>query len=233
MAARLLLLRYTFPVQQPSGDLTNITFDQFVSFLFDRQLSSDPKNDSRSELYHDVGIEFDARTVCAYYIRLFRRPGFLLTRFTKAQLEQGFWRIEGPVLECSVNNLIHDSDLSLAAREECIDSMADLFEHLFINEPLDTSVQMWWDALCYDWHCGNRKRERGGEDQLLQDIFFRTLGKVLAQDSWICQGAALHGLGHLHHPDTKSLIADFLETHPLLSKEEREYALAAADFKVL
>jgi hypothetical protein len=220
-------------MDQPSSDLTNISFDDFVSFLFDREPSSDSKNDAPSPLYHDVGIEFDAPTICDYYVRLFRQPAFLLTRFTKPQLEQGFWLIQGHVLECSANNLIHYSGLSLSAREKCIDSMADLFEYLFINEPLDTSVHMWWDALCYDWHCGNRKREDGGEDQQLQDIFFRTLAKILALDSWICQGAALHGLGHLHHPETKSLIAHFLNTHPSLTEEERQYALAAASFNVL
>jgi hypothetical protein len=65
---------------------------------------------------------------------------------------------------------------------------------------------MWWDSLCYDWHCGNKKRENGGDDLELQDIFFNTLVKVLALDSWICQGAALQGLGHLHHPDTAQVV---------------------------
>lgn len=85
--------------------------------------------------------------------------------------------------------------------------MAVLFERLFVNEPLDTSIHMWWDSLCYAWHCGNRKRENGGEDSESQDVFFQTLVKVLALDSWICQRAALHGLGHLHHPETAEVMS--------------------------
>jgi len=111
--------------------------------------------------------------------------------------------------------------------------MVDLFKRLFATEPFDTSVQMWWDSLCYDWHCGNRSRDRGGEDLALQSIFFDTLGKVLAIDSWICQGAALHGLGHLRHPQTKDLIQRFIDEHPALAKEQKAYALAAAKFEVL
>jgi hypothetical protein len=108
-----------------------------------------------------------------------------------------------------------------------------LFRDLFAKGPLDTSVGMWWDSLCYDWHCGNRKRERGGEDSELQDVFFETLSRVLAIDSLACQRAALHGLGHLHHPQTNELIEGFIGEHPDLTQSQLDYARAAARFKVL
>ena len=133
----------------------------------------------------------------------------------------------------ALGNLIEYSDAPISSCKECIESMAVLFERLFASEPLDTSVHMWWDSLCYSWHCGNRKRERGGEDLELQDIYFQTLAKVLALDSWICQGAALHGLGHLHHPDTAALISRYIDEHPSLTKEQLAYAQAAAKFEVL
>jgi len=211
-------------------DLTNFSFDEFVSFLFDRDVSLE--SEGQDYWYWHVEVEFDAKKICAYYVQLFRQPEFLLSRFTKPQLEEAFWAIEGPNLDCSVSQLIDDSDLPLSIRAECIDSMADLFKRLFAREPFDSSVQMWWDSLCYDWHCGNRNRERGGEDLELQDMFFQTLAKVLAIDSWICQGAALHGLGHLHHPQTKELIERFIDEHPSLTQEQKAYALAASRFKV-
>jgi hypothetical protein len=96
--------------------------------------------------------------------------------------------------------------------------MAELFERLFADEPLDTSVHMWWDSLCYAWHCGNSNRERGGEDLELQNIFFQTLARVLAIDSWICQGAALHGLGHLHHHHTAKLISRYIGGTPFTDR---------------
>src|ERR1700676_2787974 len=212
-------------------DLTNSTFDDFVAFLFDRDVSLE--SDGRDYWYWHVEVEFNAKMIGAYYVRLFRQPEFLLTRFTKLQLEEGFWAVQGPNLDCSVSRIIDDSDLPLSVRAECIASMPELFERLFAKEPLVTSVQMWWDSLCYDWHCGNRNRESGGEDLELQDMFFQALARVLAIDSWTCQGAALHGLGHLHHPQTKELIERFVEEHPSLTQEQKEYAFAAANFKVM
>ncbi|HEV3253991.1 MAG TPA: hypothetical protein VG033_06270 [Candidatus Acidoferrales bacterium] len=222
---------YTFSMEPPTQvDLTNFSFDEFVSFLFNHDVL--PKSKKYDPWYFHVGVEFDAKTICAYYVQLFRQPDFLLSRFTKAQLEEGFWAIQGPNLDCSVSRIIHDSDQPLSIRRECIGSMADLFRRLFAKEPLDSSVQMWWDSLCYDWHCGNRNRESGGEDLELQDMFFQVLAKVLAIDSWVCQGAALHGLGHLHHPHSKELIERYVEEHPVLTQEQKAYALAAARFEV-
>ncbi len=60
-----------------------------------------------------------------------------------------------------------------------------------------------------------------------------TLVKVLALDSWICQGAALHGLDHIHHPDTATVVSRSIREHPALTDEQILYARAAAEFKVL
>ncbi len=219
-------------------DLTNFSFEEFVSFLFDHDVPPesekyDPESEEYDPWYFHVEVEFDAKKICAYYVQLFQQPEFLLTRFTKPQLEEGFWAVQGPNLDCSVSSIIDDSDVPLSVREECIRSMFDLFNRLFSKEPLDTSVQMWWDSLCYDWHCGNRNRERGGEDLELQDVYFHTIARVLAIDSETCQGAAPHGLGHLHHPQTKGLIDRFIDEHPSLTQAQRAYALAAARFKVM
>ena len=219
-------------MDQPSHiDIRRFSFDEFVSFLFDRGTPPDPSH--RDRWYYHVEVEFNPEAICAYYVQLFRRPDFLSPRFTKLQLDEGFWAIQSPNLTCSVYKLIHDSNLTLSAKGGCIRSMTDLFERLFSKESLDTSVQMWWDSLCYDWHCGNRKRERGGEDKRLQDVFFQTLSTLLSSDSEICQRAALHGLGHLHHPETTQLIQQYIQQHPLLTKEWKDYALSAARFEVL
>jgi hypothetical protein len=217
-------------MEQPEAlNLKNISFDEFVSLIFHR--GAPAEQDNLDTAFYEV--EIDAKKLCSYYVQLFRQPEFLLSQFTKQQLEDGFWAIMGNTHEWSAGNLIDYSDAPLASRKECIESMAILFERLFVNEPLDTSVHMWWDPLCYAWHSGNRKRENGGEDSELQDIFFHTLVKVLALDSWICQGAALHGLGHLHHPNTAEVVRRFIEDHPSLTEEQIAYAHAAARFDVL
>ena len=212
-------------------DITHCSFEDFVVFLFAQRAPSEAE--ARDPWYWTVDVTFDPERVCQYYVRLFRSPSFLLEQFSKQQLEQGFWAIQSCNLDCSVSKLIWDPELPFAAREECVRSMLDLFRYLFAAEPLDTSVQMWWDSLCYDWHCGNRVRERGGEDALMQDAIFQTLSTLLSADSPICQGAALHGLGHLHHPGTEQLIQQYLREQASLSKEWKEYALAAARFEVM
>ncbi len=214
-------------------DLTGATFQDFVRFLFDRDVNPNPKPPKKWDPWHfHVEVVFDAEKICAYYVKLFQQPEFLLTRFTKDQLEEGFWAIQGPNLDWSAYGLIHRSDLPLSRRKELIRSMVPLFERLFAAEPLDSAVWMWWDAFCYDWHCGNRKRERDGEDLELQDVFFETLSGVLAIESEACQGAALHGLGHLHHPLTTDLTERFIREHPSLSEARVTYARAAARFDI-
>jgi hypothetical protein len=213
--------------------LRNASFDDFVQFLFDRTVDSSSKAPKTWDPWHwYVSVEFESEMICSYYVKLFHDPRFLLTRFSKDQLEEGFWAIQGD-FDCSASRLIDDETLPITRRADLIRSMWDLFQHLFVDRRLETSVQMWWDSFCYDWQCGVRKRERGGEDLQLQDILFETLCRVLAIDSEICQDAALHGLGHLHHPDTRNVIHQFIEEHPDISKERKRYAIEAAYFEVL
>ena len=121
-------------------DLTSFSFDEFVSFLFDHEVP--PESGKYDPWYFHVEVEFDSKKICAYYVQLFRQPEFLLSRFTKPQLEEGFWAIQGPNLGCSVSRIVGDSDQPLSIREGCIGSMADLFKRLFAKEPLSSSVQM-------------------------------------------------------------------------------------------
>ena len=67
----------------------------------------------------------------------------------------------------------------------------------------------------------------------MQNVMFRTLADILFLDSQPCQAAALHGLGHLHHPDTRGLIQRYLTGHSSLTDSQKEYALAAAKFEIL
>jgi hypothetical protein len=222
--------------ERTAVDISQYTYEEFIAFLFERDVQpkagqSDPKK--WNPWHWHIEAIFDSKRTCEYYVRLFRDPTFLLDRFSRAQLEEGFWAIQASSLECSVYNILSDTNLPFAVRNDCITSMFDLFRNFFAKEPLETAGNMWWDSLCYDWQCGNRKRERGSEDLLLQDVMFQTLASILDLDSEPCHGAALHGLGHLHHPETEKLVQRFVERHPRLTEEQKKYALAAAKFNVL
>ncbi len=217
--------------ERDRADITGYSFEKFIEFLFDRDVP--PESAESDSWFWHVDVEFDPEETCQHYIRLFTQPEFLSSHFSSAQLDQGFWAVMGRNLDCSAGNLIWHEELLFQRREECVRSMYFLFKRLFAVQSLDSAVQMWWDALCYDWHCGNKAREKGGEDLRMQDVMFETLSRILELDSVHCQDAALHGLGHLHHPLTPTVIGQFLENHPDLTKEQRDYALAAMEFKVL
>ncbi len=155
----------------------------------------------------------------------------MLTRYSKGQLEQGFWAMISHI-ECAVAVVIWETSVPFEARGSCVRAMYHLYERFFLKQPLETSSNMWWDVLAYDWHCDNRSRANGGEDELMQDVMFETLERILTLPSETCQAAALHGLGHLHHPSTQAAIERYLKRSSV-SAELRNYALAAARFEVL
>jgi hypothetical protein len=212
-------------------DISEYSFDEFVAFIFAHEPRADCKK--QKPWYCNLEVIYDPQKLCAYYDQLFRQPLFLLERFSKAQLEKGFWAIHGATMHFAVSRVIWDTDVPFVAREECVRSMIDLFRLFFATEPLETSSNMWWDSLCYEWHCGNRDRERGGEDLRMQDVMFEALAAILRLNSEPCQIAALHGLGHLHHPGTAALIHTFIAEHPARTAETKEYAFQAAKFDVL
>jgi hypothetical protein len=224
-------------------DLTECSFDQFVAFLFDHAapvgdtsfaaLSKRGETDKWHPWYYDALVSFDPVRLCRLYSQLFQEPRFLLERFSRAQLDQGFWAVQSTTLECSAWSLIWNDAVPFATREECVRSMYFLFRELFKDEPLEESVSMWWDSFCYEWHCGNRQRSRGGEDLAMQEVMFETLSWILSLDSDICQGAALHGLSHLHHPQTGALIQNYLSKHLSLPEEWKKVARAAARFELM
>jgi hypothetical protein len=216
-------------------DLRRASFEEFVDFMFDHEVVPVPDDIEADACpwYWNVEVAYQPLRVASYYIRLFTAPGFLPQRYSPAQLEQGFWAIQSGNIECSVAGLIWDARVPFDIRASCVRSMFHLYELLFADIVLESSVDMWWDSLAYDWHCGNRSRARGGEDEAMQDVMFETLSRILALPSVTCQAAALHGLGHLHHPGTSEVILGFLAGNPGMETELRDYALAAARFEVL
>jgi hypothetical protein len=85
---------------------------------------------------------------------------------------------------------------------------------------------MFWDALAYGYCVPTRYPETDSEDRRIQNAMFSALTQILRIDSITCQMAALHGLGHLRHPDTESAIKAYLASIPTLADEHRQFALA-------
>ena len=62
---------------------------------------------------------------------------------------------------------------------------------------------------------------------------FNTLKKILSLKSETCQMAALHGLGHLRHPNTKSIIEKYIEDNSDLADDRISYAKACIEGGVM
>lgn len=216
-------------------DIRGASFEEFVVFLFDHKVVPVPRNGNKepNPWYWNAEVTFEPIRVTCDYIRMFTAPEFLLSSFSAQQLEQGFWAIQSCNIECSVAEIIWHEQVPFAMRENCVRSMFHLFDKLFTVAPLETAPNMWWDSLAYDWHSGNRSRSNGGEDEQMQNAIFETLEKILALPSLECQVAALHGLGHLHHPATSQLIDQYIKRNQAIDTDLRDYALAAARFDVM
>jgi hypothetical protein len=216
-------------------DLTGVGYERFVRFLFDRPVVPVTESGSGAPKpwYWSTETTFDPGDLVAHYTRLFTEPVTALAPYGDDQLEQGFWAVQGRRLNCSAGELIWDRRLPFDVRATLVRTMYELFKHFFAHHKLDTSVDMWWDSLAYDWHCNNRRRMNGGEDRLMQDVMFETLGKILDLPESHVQHAALHGLGHLHHPDTAAKVNDWMARTTNQNRELLEYAQAASRFEVM
>lgn len=200
-------------------DLESVT-----DFIFDHPVPEDP--DAKG-WYWNVDLTFDPREQVAHLTAIFRNASDLRSRYSPEQLEQGFWYLisgaDGGICDLIWNPAVH-----WAARAELIDATVALYRDLFAVDPLDSSSHMFWDGIAYDYFCGICDPEKNAEDRRVQDAMFAALLQILSLDSLPCQRAALHGLGHLRHPQTEKAVQDFLDRNPNLSEDDRAYARACA-----
>ena len=173
-----------------------LTFDQWVEKVF----AGEPP--SFDWMWENALDPTKAEWLVTYPTRLFEEPEFLIDRYSDEQLRKGFWNLPN---SWELRDSIWGKELPWTLRKSCIQSMVPLFEKFFSRNPLGDTCYMWWDALRY---FGD-----DGEERVVDEIFL-ALKKTLFLDSLDCQGAALHGLGHLDHSEKRSVINKYLKEHP-------------------
>jgi hypothetical protein len=201
--------------------LDKFTFEQFIEFVFAPE--TEPRLFISGEYsYGNPGVALEHLT------RLFRAPDFLLGSYSPEQLEKGFFYVISSMLcEVRFRGLLWDKRVPLSRRAECVSAMFDLFSRFFAVNPLENSCFMWWDILAYGYFMENGAAddEDGTE---IQQAMFETLKRILEISSENCRKSALHGLGHLRHPETEQAITDFLRRHRT-SQNLRDYAHACIE----
>jgi hypothetical protein len=204
-------------------DLRGRTLDEVTDFVFAHPVPIDP--DDETGWWWKDEFTFDPAEHVAHMTAILRNADVLRRRYSREQLEQGFWLLISGV-EAGLEDLIWDTRVPWEARARLIEATVELYRDLFAADPLDSSAWMFWDALAYRYCVPILHPKTDPEDRRIQDAMFGALRQILEIESPACQRAALHGLGHLRHPDTESVVTAYLERHPELSEDDRQYALA-------
>lgn len=195
-------------------DISDATFDELVAFYFDRP---DMNYGSQGAWYYDAEVLYDANKNANFFIALFREPRFLLDKFRREQIDQGFWAITSYAFEGNLLDLLfEDDDVPMALRDEMIRSVYDLYEKLIAVNQIGESSVFFWNHLTYYGTGYFSQREKFRH---LNDVIFETLLRLLNSPTSSSQGYALYGLEKLRHMETEPALTKFLKTHRMLSKD--------------
>lgn len=209
-------------------DLRTCSYDEFLDFVFEHPVSIHRWYDNS-----DLKVVYDANRNRELLIELFTNSKPLYERYTREQLEQGFWALLGGCAGESIEDIMFDQSVPFEKRAEFIRAMFFLYEGLFSIHALQSACNMWWDCISGDYAVHNRSQKSSEDDRKIQDVMFETLTKILYLESEECQGGALHGLGHLRHPNTEKVIRDWIATQPYLPEYDLEYAEACITGDIL
>ena len=113
-----------------SVDISRYSYDEFVEFVFDRDVPSEaelPTSEERSRRwYYCTGAVFDLHRLSNHYVRLFTDSARLLGIFSKLQLDLGFSAVASGC-PFSVKKLIWNTDLAFARRAGLSDQCSICF----------------------------------------------------------------------------------------------------------
>jgi hypothetical protein len=211
-------------------DLSSFSFDQFTEYFFAREVVPDKEQFDLFKIGLD-GEKFDdavpvsPSTVVEHMTLLFSNFGQIATKYTIEQIDQGVWGIWGANLE--LYELVFDPAIPLDKRIACIRSMyyvySDFVAHLQAELGPDLSaIYMWWDLILHGFWTPNKPHIPGTykgdaskldlESRRILDVMFETLQQILSLPHRESQKSALHGLGHLYHPDVYDVVQQFIDT---------------------
>jgi hypothetical protein len=211
-------------------DLSSKTFDEFVEFFFARRFVPDDEQfhyfstDLEGQEY-DEAVPSSPPILVGYLTRLFSEFGHIAPQYSLAQVDQGIWGILGANLR--LYELVFDASVPLPDRLECIRSMyyaySDFVAKLEANpDPSFSGFFMWWDLLLHGFWTPPKPFVAGtyrgdaskldAESRVVLDVMFETLKRILDLPQTETQRCALHGLGHLHHPNVRDTVQHYIDS---------------------
>jgi hypothetical protein len=212
-------------------DLSSKSFDQFVAFFFSREVVPDEEQfdyfltDLAGQEY-DEAVPSSPAILVEHMTKLFSEFGQIASKYSFAQVDQAVWGILGENLR--LYEFLFDVSVPLPIRLECIRSMYWVFSDFVAKmkgapDPGAGGFFMWWDLILHGFWAAPKPfldRTYAGdaskldsESRILLDAMFDTLKRILELPHSETQRCALHGLGHLHHPQVRNTIQHYIDSN--------------------
>ena len=212
--------------------LKNITFEQWLAFVFDHSVPTGQENAWYWDLNADEWVEEPA-DVIRFLTQSFENAAEVFQPYSDAQLNQGLWYIASNSCSNHMFALL-DESIPWTGRQRCIASIHQLYEQCFAKRcsphlshldeaganPLNGVCYMWWDIIPI---YGNPKDPA---QQELDQAILQVMESTLQLDSIACRESALHGLGHWQraYPEhVGEIINKFSMTYRHLPKHLEDY----------
>lgn len=214
-------------------DLRTVSYGGFLDFIFDHPAApqkarpavdadSGPDGCWYDEI--DLEIDFDPARNCEYLTLLFCDPLELRNRYSREQMEQGFWWMQTSFNDGSAADVLWTASLPVKRREAMVQAMYFLYADLFAVQPLGRAPHMWWENLSKGLPGNVAGPKWWADRQSIENTIFECLAGLLDLESQNCRIDALHGLNHLAHPGKEQLIRNYLDRNPDLDESHRLYA---------
>ncbi len=198
--------------------------DEFLTFVFDHY----PEDDVDSKWYWQLNedVQIQPRKAVDYIGRLCLGSTELVERFTLRQIAEGLHYLFGAGGGSPFRDQFWNPESPWPERRRCITAIPLLYRHVLERDSAGVGgcAYMLWDAIAYDYECGNRDPAKNAEDARVQDAMFEALVSMLSSSHRETLAGAIHGLGHLQHRDSNRAIREFLSSDRQLDPEVRTYA---------
>ena len=207
--------------QSKGFDISALSYDDFIHYFFTAPDNELWKIDDDGEEFW-FPVKANPAVLVRHLTRFCTEFRQIADRVSPQTLDHG---IDGMLSAANfqLQTVLWDNKIPIEERIGCIRSMCRVFADFVANrkvETLEGSYFMWWDHLATSfWFEQTYHRKLPSEnyellpedDRRIVDAMFETLMEILRLDDDRVKSCALHGLGHLHHPQVRSVVQQFIE----------------------
>jgi hypothetical protein len=193
-------------------DISLLPYHQWLNFLFNHPVPE--RSLDGNDWYWEYDYEVSSPSQLVDHVtKLCKEFAAVSKIYTLAQLNQGIWFIVGPCID--FGQYLRDTTATLEARRSCVGAMYNVYADFVSKsevEEMETCFWMWWDILLEGFYMYETK-PKDEDTREIESKILETLSSILQLDDMRTQYYALHGLGHLKHPNARTVVARYIEMH--------------------